>query len=600
MTTFFKNIYENKPYFVKIETALSRIRLGASKPLIDDIRQTLDKSRSNAKKTMLPSVLFSGEFSGRNDSDLKRHSGFLVLDFDGVYDVNDKKEKLKKYSFIYSAWVSPSGTGVKALVKIKHPDKHRQHFKALKEIFNDLDNSGINLARVCYESYDPEIWINENAIAFDKTKEERESFVNTIKSSSEDFNKILTWLTNRGDAFRTGERNLFMYKLAAACCRFGITESECLSLSSQSFLMQDDSFTMKEAERAIKSAYKKNDFGTAEFEKDYVIDKETKREIELNADIYNLDIKPKDVIFGLDVKSLAVEIYRNGYESAESTGSGEIDEYFKFKKGEITLISGIGNYGKSNFVKYLMVLSVVKFKRKFGIFTPEEMPAHEFYHDLTEIYLGAYCTPNNKHRPSESEYLQAYDIISNHIFCIYPETIMPSPEYIKEKFLELIIKEKIFCCIIDPFNQLANDYTKGGGNTAKYLETFLSDCSRFAITNSVNFLIVAHPHKLQKDSGGNYPCPDVFEIADGAMWNNKMDNILIYHRPNHQLEPDSSLCELHTKKIRRQKMVGKKGILVFELEKRKRRYLFRGVDPLQTNDEKNKENIINFENEAPF
>jgi hypothetical protein len=277
-----------------------------------------------------------------------------------------------------------------------------------------------------------------------------------------------------------------MYKLAAACCRFGITESECLSLSSQSFLMQDDSFTMKEAERAIKSAYKKNDFGTAEFEKDYVIDKETKREIELNADIYNLDIKPKDVIFGLDVKSLAVEIYRNGYESAESTGSGEIDEYFKFKKGEITLISGIGNYGKSNFVKYLMVLSVVKFKRKFGIFTPEEMPAHEFYHDLTEIYLGAYCTPNNKHRPSESEYLQAYDIISNHIFCIYPETIMPSPEYIKEKFLELIIKEKIFCCIIDPFNQLANDYTKGGGNTAKYLETFLSDCSRFAITNSVS------------------------------------------------------------------------------------------------------------------
>ena len=46
-----------------------------------------------------------------------------------------------------------------------------------------------------------------------------------------------------------------------------------------------------------------------------------------------------------------------------------------------------------------------------------------------------------------------------------------------------------------------------------------------------------------------------FDIADGAMWNNKMDNILIYHRPNHQKDPSSTLCELHTKKIRRQKSV---------------------------------------------
>ena len=91
-------------------------------------------------------------------------------------------------------------------------------------------------------------------------------------------------------------------------------------------------------------------------------------------------------------------------------------------------------------------------------------------------------------------------------------------------------------------------------------------------------MIVAHPTKLQKGNDGNYPCPDVFDIADGAMWNNKMDNILIYHRPNHQTDPDSTVCELHTKKIRRQKVVGKKGVVLFSLQRGLRRFMFSNGD----------------------
>jgi hypothetical protein len=616
MVTFFQTIYDNKPYYGTIEKALQRIKDCVSKTKVNIVRATLDKDLANKRKAELPCVLFSGKFKDRTDAGLIEHSGFLVLDFDGVYDVQEKKESLKKYSFIYAAWVSPSGNGVKALVKIKYPEKHRQHFEGLKDIFNDLDNSGINVSRVCYESIDPDLWINDNCKSFDKFKIEITKNVSVSNTTNDDFNKILKWLTNRGDAFVTGERNLFMYKLASACCRFGIPELDCESYASSSFLMQDSSFTMQEAKRAIKSAYKSNMFASAEFDKESIVNKSDRQEIVIDADIYNKEKKPKDVIFGLDVKKEALGIYRNGYESADSTGAIKFDEYFKFKKGEITLLSGIGNYGKSNFMKYLMVLSVKKFKRKFAIFTPEEMPAHEFYHDLTEIYLGANCTPTYHNRPTESQYLDAYDIISDHVFCIFPQTVMPTPDYVKERFLELIIKENIFCCIIDPFNQMANDYGKSGGNTAKYLETFLSDCTRFAITNSVNFFVIAHPNKLQKMQDGNYPCPDVFDIADGAMWNNKMDNILIYHRPNHQNDPEGSICEIHTKKIRRQKLVGKKGIIQFEFDRKKRRYIFDSIDyfdeanvmlelnELQPNKEFYKPDQFiepsRFEQEAPF
>ena len=146
----------------------------------------------------------------------------------------------------------------------------------------------------------------------------------------------------------------------------------------------------------------------------------------------------------------------------------------------------------------------------------------------------------------------------------------------------MIIKEKIDGCIIDPFNQLTNDYNSHGGRSDKYLEFLLSDFSRFSQNNQVLFLIVAHPKMMRKEKDNpNYPEPDVFDIADGAMWNNKMDNILIYHRPDRGENPESPLCTFSSKKIRRQKIVGKLGTINFELSRTVRRYIFNGRDYMQ-------------------
>ena len=171
-------------------------------------------------------------------------------------------------------------------------------------------------------------------------------------------------------------------------------------------------------------------------------------------------------------------------------------------------------------------------------------------------------------------------ITYKNIFFIYPKDLSPTPDYIKERFLELIIKEKIEFCMIDPFNQMTNEYSKSGGRTDKYLETLLSDFGRFARTNEVYFVIVAHPKALQKNKDGNYPCPDVFDIADGAMWNNKMDNILVYHLPYRQVDEQSPICEFHSKKIRKRKVVGSIGSFQFTYDTYKRRFIIDGNDYL--------------------
>jgi hypothetical protein len=587
IATIFKNIFSKEPHFITIEKALERIKSGSSKELVIEIRNTLDKEKANKIKLNLPSVCFSGKFGNdRKDEQLIEHSGFIVLDFDDISELRDKQTDIISHDFVYACWVSPSGNGLKALVKIADGSKHREHFQSLQEVFPEIDRSGINVSRVCYESFDPEIYVNDKASVFAKAKKIEKITVteNQNVDDSENFRRILKWLTNKNDAFVTGERNTYIFKLASACCRFGIDENAALGLISAEYTVSND-FTMSEMKSAVKSGYRanRNNFGTASIQKEKLVSKETNYEIDVkrefteeNGENYRIE----DVVYGIDVKDRALSINERGFEKIMGVGIPELDYLFKPKRGEITLLTGIGNYGKTAWQKSQILGRIIMFGEKIATFSPEDTPAEEYFHDFVEMLLGCECTPFNPNRPSNEVYEAAYDFISKHIFYISAEMLSPTPQYIKEKFLELIVQEKVDFCCIDPFNQMTNDYKGFGGRTDKYLETLLADFSRFAKKNDVYFWVIAHPKLMERDKSGNYKCPDVFDVADGAMWNNKMDNILVYHRPFAQTDPNNPLAEFHSKKIKK-KSVGRKGFMLIEYVWERRRFFIEGRDFIQ-------------------
>jgi len=587
MITIFKNIFSKEPHFITVEKALERIKLGASKQLVMDIRLALDKEKANKLKLNLPSICFSGKFGAdRKDDQLIEHSGFIVLDFDDISELRDKQTEIISNKFVYSCWVSPSGNGLKALVKIADGAKHREHFQSLQDIFPEIDRSGINVSRVCYESFDPDIYINENAEIFAKAKKVEKIVVSETENldDSENFRRILKWLTNKNDAFVTGERNTYIFKLASACCRFGIGEESALGLISTEYTVSND-FTMSEMKSAVKSGYRanKNNFGTASIQKEKLVSKTTNYEIDVKKEFTEEageSYRVEDVVYGIDVKDRALYINQNGFDRVQGIGIPQLDYLFKPKRGEITLLTGIGNYGKTAWQKAQLLMRMVMFGEKIATFSPEDVPAEEYFHDYVEMLLGCECTPYNPNRPSNEVYEAAYDFVSKHIFYISAEMLSPTPQYIKEKFLELIVQEKVDYCCIDPFNQMTNDYKGYGGRTDKYLETLLADFSRFARKNDVYFWIIAHPKLMERDRSGNYKCPDVFDVNDGAMWSNKMDNILVYHRPFAQTDPSNPLAEFHSKKIKK-KSVGRKGFMMLDYVWDRRRFFVEGKDILQ-------------------
>ena len=90
------------------------------------------------------------------DKSCIEHSGFICLDFDKT----TKEEILQNSKYIYAAFLSPTGTGVKVLVRIPADiSTHGARFDALREYFNhaSFDPKTRDLSRLCFDSYDPDI-----------------------------------------------------------------------------------------------------------------------------------------------------------------------------------------------------------------------------------------------------------------------------------------------------------------------------------------------------------------------------------------------------------------------------------------------------------
>lgn len=577
--TYFADLFDKKnPVYYSIDEALARIENGASLDKVAAIREEQDKDKRVDLKKKLPGICFSGKFAGRFDNKLIEHSGFIVLDFDNV--PLERRAGYEQCPYAYAVWLSPSGNGFKMLVKVQDSTRHREHFRHIKEhLFPECDASGSNPSRFCFESYDPEIYINRGAEVYTKVYAQERTTYERNGANESDFDKLVKWIEKKGRAFASGERNTFIFTLSGAACRFGIREEETIQEIRFRYLSHDTTFTEREAVSAIRSAYRANkaNYGSASFDSNStLIEKTSKREIDLKKDIILDDEWRNDIIYASDVKAEALSIKLQGYGGAETTGIEGID--FKLKRGELTVLTGYGNLGKSRFMKYIQLSKSLLDGTKWCMFSPEEDPS-EYYHDLVEMHEGQEI---NGGLPvpqyvSDDRYNLVYDWIGKHFFYVYPKTFQPTPQYILELFLKMIIKHGIDGLIIDPWNQLMHDYT--GKRDDQYLETLLGQLNRFAKENNIFLIIVAHTTKPDKKQGdGNYPCPDYFDIKGGMAWQAKADNILVYHRPFFYSDYTNPLAEFHKKKIKKPQVTGKRGFVSMDYDHRRRRFIIGGID----------------------
>jgi hypothetical protein len=292
-------------------------------------------------------------------------------------------------------------------------------------------------------------------------------------------------------------------------------------------------------------------------------------------------VKPSDEPKGiLRIKdSLTLQKLEKAYREGSIMGLSpmleQVNPLFKHMKGNLHVLFGYMNMGKSTWQMYMDMIQAVKYDHKFAWFPPENMGPERFYDELICIYTGKQSNPNfQSNRMTERERQEAIEFISEHFFIVYPPdeddtgALIDNPHTInaiEERFAWLVENEEVDGVRIDPFNQLdVDDYERDD----KMLSKFMKRAKRFAVKYNVFYTVSMHPKspdpsQFVEREGSQYKdliCPDDTRIAGGAMSGNKADQITAYHRPYKKTDPDNTQIEFRNLKSKNIRLMGENGV----------------------------------------
>jgi hypothetical protein len=159
------------------------------------IRTLTEKEEIRKLKSQLPCVTISGQFMLRNSNALIKHSGYICIDIDGgdnlhLNDFCKVRDELIKIKNIAYAALSVSGKGVFCLIPIKYPEKHKEHFEALKiqflKIGITIDKACSDVSRLRIYSFDSDAYFNESPVTFNQVFEYKPVKKNESKKAFEE------------------------------------------------------------------------------------------------------------------------------------------------------------------------------------------------------------------------------------------------------------------------------------------------------------------------------------------------------------------------------------------------------------------------------
>lgn len=273
----FRDLYKPNeiPFTVPLWKIMERIKKGKSSQTIKWAREAESKEEYDKRKSKLPCITFGGVFKQRNKKGLLEHSGLTVIDFDGYPDnetLLEQFNEIKKNKHIVSLFISPSGKGLKGVVRIPKCNAidHEKYFKTFAKEFDYpyFDKSNCNVDRVCYESFDPDIYINYDAEIY-SPKLVDEGFdikdkvpLIPIDNENDIIDRIMSF--NWKKDFKEGERNSFIFDLSGSFCEYGISQTTAEGYILNNVVIGD--FSEREVLNTIKSAYKRRSFNSKYFE----------------------------------------------------------------------------------------------------------------------------------------------------------------------------------------------------------------------------------------------------------------------------------------------------------------------------------------------
>ena len=245
-----------------------------------------------------------------------------------------------------------------------------------------------------------------------------------------------------------------------------------------------------------------------------------------------------------DVLEDAVELYNKPEHKGLSTGWMDLDDHYRISTSEVSIVTGVPNMGKSEWMDALMINMIQLYGWKFGIFSAENFPVKHHLLKLTGKFAKQPFWGDEK--MSEDTLRASMQVMNDHIKFIGTQEDSITIESIMEQAKVLTYRDGLNGLIIDPWNTIEHKYGDGENET-NYISRVLSQINAFAKIYEMHVWIVAHPRKMENGTNRQPLVPSPYDISGSANWFNKADNAVTIHR--HRSE-EEDYVGVHIHKIR--------------------------------------------------
>ncbi|KAE9599195.1 putative DNA helicase [Lupinus albus] len=239
-----------------------------------------------------------------------------------------------------------------------------------------------------------------------------------------------------------------------------------------------------------------------------------------------------------------------GYELGVSTGWNNLNEFYNVVPGELTIVTGVPNSGKSEWIDALLCnLNQIAGWR--FVLCSMENKVRDHARKLLEKHVKKPFFEarygENVERMSVEEFQQGKIWLNDTFHLIRCEDdSLPNVKWVLDLAKAAVLRHGVRGLVIDPYNEL--DHQRPPNQTeTEYVSQMLTLIKRFAQYHGCHVWFVAHPRQLHHWVGGP---PNLYDISGSAHFINKCDNGIVIHRNR---DPDAGpidQVQVYVRKVR--------------------------------------------------
>lgn len=258
------------------------IKADKYKDIVEEIRRHKgNKTTQDTLKRKLQGVTWSGTFKKRNSKGLTSYSYIICHDIDNLDadSVVTLKRALSLDPYVFCVFISPRGNGLKVLFVLEqgnHPVEHVSNYHEaawlaignyLSKLYNiEVDEKCKDICRLCFVSYDPEIYVSDSYAIFGNDLIHKYTWTTTEKKQpakkqqgktpvADELAKLIAKcheITQKTVTASSGSYNKYINVFALQANRYKIDLQDCL----YEMLYYCRDHDQKDTEAVVKSVYK--------------------------------------------------------------------------------------------------------------------------------------------------------------------------------------------------------------------------------------------------------------------------------------------------------------------------------------------------------